>query len=76
MGMSHAVQAKLLVNGRKQQEITIRHLCILTNETKVDYYDLKKLPYFSLYVQDFLTDEKLMECSALATGICIKTICD
>ncbi|WP_340114858.1 hypothetical protein [Maribellus mangrovi] len=36
---------------------------------------LRDQPYFPLYVQDFLTDEKLMECSAEATGVCIKTMC-
>lgn len=36
---------------------------------------LRNQPYFPLYVQDFLTDEKLMECSAEATGVCIKTMC-
>jgi uncharacterized protein YdaU (DUF1376 family) len=32
-------------------------------------------PYLPLYVQDFLTDEKLMECSASATGIYIRLLC-
>lgn len=32
-------------------------------------------PYLPLYVQDFLTDEKLMECSAAATGIYIRLMC-
>lgn len=32
-------------------------------------------PYIPLYVQDFLTDEKLMECSASATGIYIRIMC-
>jgi uncharacterized phage protein (TIGR02220 family) len=32
-------------------------------------------PYLPLYVQDFMTDEKLMECSALATGIYIRIMC-
>lgn len=36
---------------------------------------LRNQPYFPMYVQDFLTDEKLMECSALATGVFIKTMC-
>jgi hypothetical protein len=36
---------------------------------------LRDQPYLPLYVQDFLTDEKLMECSASATGIYIKIIC-
>ena len=36
---------------------------------------LRNQPYIPLYVQDFLTNLKLMECSALATGVCIKTMC-
>lgn len=35
----------------------------------------KDKPYLPLYVQDFLTDEKLMECSASATGIYIRIMC-
>lgn len=37
--------------------------------------EIRKHPYFKLYVQDFLTDEKLMECSASATGIFIRLMC-
>jgi len=36
---------------------------------------LRDQPYLPLYVQDFLTDEKLMECSASTTGIYIRLIC-
>ena len=36
---------------------------------------LRDQPYLPLYVQDFLTDEKLMECSASATGIYIRIMC-
>lgn len=36
---------------------------------------LRNQPYIPLYVQDFLTDEKLMECSASATGVYIKIMC-
>lgn len=36
---------------------------------------LRDQPYIPLYVQDFLTDEKLNECSALAHGIYIKLMC-
>lgn len=36
---------------------------------------LRNQPYIPLYVQDFLTDEKLIECSALATGVYAKTMC-
>lgn len=36
---------------------------------------LRNQPYLPLYVQDFLTDEKLIECSAAATGIYIKIMC-
>lgn len=32
-------------------------------------------PYFPLYIQDFMTDEKLMECSASATGIFVRIMC-
>ena len=36
---------------------------------------LRNNPYLPLYVQDFMTDEKLMECSAEATGIYIRLMC-
>lgn len=36
---------------------------------------LRNQPYLPLYVQDFLTDEKLMECSASATGVYIRLLC-
>jgi hypothetical protein len=36
---------------------------------------LRNQPYIPLYVQDFLTDEKLIECSAEATGVYIRLIC-
>lgn len=36
---------------------------------------LRDQPYLPLFVQDFLTDEKLMECSASATGIYIRLMC-
>ncbi len=36
---------------------------------------LRDQPYLPLYVQDFLTDEKLMECSAEATGVYIRIMC-
>lgn len=32
-------------------------------------------PYLPLYVQDFLTDEKLNECSASSTGVYIRLMC-
>jgi len=32
-------------------------------------------PYLPLYIQDFLTDEKLVECSAAATGVYIRLMC-
>ena len=32
-------------------------------------------PYIPLYVQDFLTDEKLIECSAESTGVYIRLMC-
>lgn len=35
----------------------------------------RKLPYFPLYVQDFLTDEKLSQCSAESTGVYIRLLC-
>ena len=37
--------------------------------------ELKKLPYLKLYVQDYLTDEKLNLCSAQAQGVYIKILC-
>lgn len=36
---------------------------------------LRDQPYLPLYVQDFLTDEKLCECSAEATGVYILLMC-
>jgi len=36
---------------------------------------LRNQPYIPLYVQDFLTDEKLMECSAESTGVYIRIMC-
>lgn len=36
---------------------------------------LRDLPYIPLNVKDFLTDEKLNECSPEATGVYIKLIC-
>ena len=36
---------------------------------------LRDQPYFPLYVQDFMTDEKLAECSASATGVFIRLMC-
>ena len=36
---------------------------------------LRNQPYLPLYVQDFLTDEKLIECTAAATGVYIRIMC-
>src|SRR6056297_984265 len=36
---------------------------------------LRDQPYIPLYVQDYLTDEKLNMCSASAQGIYIKMMC-
>ena len=36
---------------------------------------LRDQPYLPLYVQDFLTDEKLIECSAESTGVYIRLLC-
>lgn len=36
---------------------------------------LRDQPYLPLYVQDFMTDEKLAECSAEATGVYIRIMC-
>lgn len=35
----------------------------------------KDNPYLPLYVQDFMTDEKLIECSAESTGVYIRLMC-
>lgn len=35
----------------------------------------RDLPYLPLYIQDFLTDEKLVECSAESTGVYIRLMC-
>ncbi len=35
----------------------------------------REQPYIPLYVQDFLTDEKLNECSAESTGVYIRLMC-
>lgn len=36
---------------------------------------LKNQPYLPLYVSDFMTDEKLIECSPQATGLFIRIMC-
>lgn len=36
---------------------------------------LRDQPYLPLYVQDFLTDEKLADCSAQSTGVYIRLMC-
>ena len=36
---------------------------------------LREQPYLPLYVQDFLSDEKLAECSAESTGVYIRLMC-
>lgn len=36
---------------------------------------LRDQPYLPLYIQDFLTDEKLSECSAQSTGVYIRIMC-
>lgn len=36
---------------------------------------LRDQPYLPLYIQDFLTDEKLAECSAQSTGVYIRLMC-
>ena len=36
---------------------------------------LRNQPYLPLYIQDFMTDEKLAECSAQATGVYIRIMC-
>lgn len=36
---------------------------------------LRDQPYLPLYIQDFITDEKLIECSASATGVYIRLMC-
>ena len=36
---------------------------------------LRDQPYLPLYVQDFMTDEKLAECSAESTGVYIRVMC-
>lgn len=36
---------------------------------------LRDQPYLPLYIQDFLTDEKLIECSAESTGVYIRLLC-
>lgn len=36
---------------------------------------LRNQPYIPLYVQDFMTDEKLIECSAESVGVYIRLMC-
>lgn len=36
---------------------------------------LRDQPYLPLYIQDFLTDEKLIECNAESTGVFIRLMC-
>jgi hypothetical protein len=39
------------------------------------YMALREQPYIPLYVQDFMTDEKLCECTAESTGVYIRLMC-
>lgn len=36
---------------------------------------LRNTPFLKLYVQDFLTDEKLVECSAASHGVYVRLLC-
>ncbi len=36
---------------------------------------LRNQPYLPLYINDFITDEKLIECSAESTGVYIRLLC-
>lgn len=36
---------------------------------------IRNQPYLPLYIQDFMTDEKLSECSASANGVMIRLMC-
>lgn len=36
---------------------------------------LRDQPYLPLYIQDFMTDEKLIECSAQTTGVYVRLMC-
>lgn len=47
------------------------------NATRLTCIDMstRKQPYIALYTQDFITDERLMECSAMATGVYIRLMC-
>ena len=36
---------------------------------------LRDQPYIPLYIQDFMTDEKLLQCGPAATGIYIRLMC-
>jgi len=36
---------------------------------------LRDQPYFPFYVDDWLTDEKLIECSAESQGVCLRIMC-
>ncbi len=62
----------------EHRAITTRRLGA-TNYPQAAQYDtimaLRDQPYLPLFVQDFLTDEKLAECSPAATGVYIRLMC-
>lgn len=50
-------------------------LSFISSSKKISIMALRNSPYLPLYVQDFLTDEKLADCSASANGVYIRLMC-
>ena len=50
-------------------------LASIISSLNISIMALRNSPYLPLYVQDFLTDEKLVDCSASANGVYIRLMC-
>ena len=50
-------------------------LASIISSLNISIMSLRNSPYLPLYVQDFLTDEKLADCSANANGVYIRLMC-
>ena len=50
-------------------------LASIISSLNISIMSLRNSPYLPLYVQDFLTDEKLVDCSASANGVYIRLMC-
>ena len=50
-------------------------LASIISSLNISIMALRNSPYLPLYVQDFMTDEKLADCSANANGVYIRLMC-